>query len=138
MKNIFIEAYKRGLREGFQSLLNTLSDREKSFIGELDPEKSTITFGDESKCAAILTKGMTTKSGKQAYWLVIATHPDYRGKGLASKVLKDEVLPFIRKNDGVLFSKIKASNTASKKWHEKLGAKKITDKGDWEIFEFSS
>lgn len=132
LKRSLIEAYK----DGIKSVLNSLSSTERDFIGELDDDKETITFGDETKCVAILTKGMVIKSGKQAYWLVIATRPEYRGKGLAGKVLQDEVLPFIRKNNGVLFSKIKGSNTASKRWHEKFGAEKIDDRDGWEIWKF--
>lgn len=136
-KRQLIEAYKRGLKEGLQAVLDTLPQDERDFIGTLDPEKETIEFGNKDTCAAILTKGMMTRDGKQAYWLTIATHPDFRGKGLASKVLKAEVLPYVRKHDGVLFSKIKPSNKPSQRWHEKHGASKVTTNAEgWEVWKF--
>ena len=119
----------------FQDILEVLPKEERDFIGELDLTKDIIEFGNKDTCMALLTKGMKTKIGKQAYWLIIATHPVCRGNGLASKLLEEEVLPYIQKNDGVLYSKIKPSNHTSKQWHIKHRAAYLTTNVEgWEIW----
>lgn len=121
-----------------QSVLNALPEQERAYIGELDPEKETVEFGSKDRVAALLTKGLKTKEDKQAYWLTIATHPAFRGKGLAGKLLQNKILPYVKKNNGVLYSKIKPSNKASQQWHKKYdGSKLKEDKEGWQIWKLT-
>lgn len=141
--DLFIKAAAYGLIKAaednaalLQSIINALPEKERAYIGELDPEKETVEFGSKDRVAAILTKGLKTKEDKQAFWLTIATHPAFRGNGLASKLLQDEILPYVQDNDGVLYSKIKPSNKSSQKWHKKHnGAKLKKDKDGWQIWK---
>lgn len=122
-----------------QSILEALPQEERDFIGTIDYEKDIVELGYEEACAAILTRGKHTKTGKQAYWLTIATHPSYRGRHIASNLLKDVVLPYVESHNGVLYSKVRPENKASQQWHERNRATRITTNVDgWDIWTIPS
>jgi [ribosomal protein S5]-alanine N-acetyltransferase len=120
--------------KGFISVPHSLEEAKKEVEEHILKSKQGIT-----EVFTILVEGKyagnvkldyqnwdkSSSEGRVHLWL----HPDYRGKGLATKALKKLIdYGFNKKKMKVIYAQCKKSNKAVCKVNEKVGFKKVEDR----------